>query len=111
MVIKTSYFAKSGKLENAVSIAVGTPKFFAGPSFKPLMPPWPLVNGYKNGSISEAEYEEEYKKTVLEKLDAAIIGRELDGKTLLCWEKSGVFCHRHIVASWLRERGYEVEEA
>lgn len=29
---------------------------------------------------------------------------------LLCYEKPGEFCHRHLVAEWLREYGVEVEE-
>jgi hypothetical protein len=36
------------------------------------------------------------------RLDPAIVANELDGYTLLCWEGPGKFCHRHIVADWLK---------
>lgn len=29
---------------------------------------------------------------------------------LVCYEKSGDFCHRHIVADWLNQAGYDVKE-
>ena len=29
---------------------------------------------------------------------------------LLCYEKPSDFCHRHLVAEWLRKDGYECEE-
>lgn len=29
---------------------------------------------------------------------------------LLCYEKPDDFCHRHLVADWLRKNGYECEE-
>ena len=29
---------------------------------------------------------------------------------LVCYEKPGDFCHRHLVAEWLRENGYDCEE-
>ena len=35
-----------------------------------------------------------------------------DGKPfcLMCYEKSGSFCHRTIVAEWLRNNGIEIKE-
>ena len=29
---------------------------------------------------------------------------------LLCYEKSSDFCHRHLVAEWLRKGGYDCKE-
>jgi uncharacterized protein (DUF488 family) len=29
---------------------------------------------------------------------------------LLCYEPAGEFCHRHVLAAWLRERGVEIRE-
>ena len=29
---------------------------------------------------------------------------------LVCYEKPSDFCHRHLVAKWLKENGYNVEE-
>lgn len=35
-----------------------------------------------------------------------------DGKDicLICYEKPNDFCHRHLVADWFRENGYEAVE-
>ena len=56
------------------------------------------------GKISEEEntryYIAEYYKQVLSKLDPVVVYGELDGFTLLCYEDSSEFCHRHIVAAW-----------
>ena len=29
---------------------------------------------------------------------------------LVCYEIPSDFCHRHLVADWLRERGFDIEE-
>ena len=43
-----------------------------------------------------------------------IFDRRCCGKSekncLLCYEESEEFCHRHLVAKWLRDFGYEVKE-
>ena len=56
------------------------------------------------GKISDEEnnkyYIEEYYKQVLSKLDPEVVYKELDFSTLLCYEDSSEFCHRHIVAAW-----------
>lgn len=56
------------------------------------------------GKISEEEntryYIEEYYKQVLSKLDPEMVYRKLDHCTLLCYEDSDEFCHRHVVAAW-----------
>ena len=45
-----------------------------------------------------------YKKTKKTK-------NKCDNMILLCYEKSGDFCHRHVLADWLEENfGYRVEE-
>ena len=33
-----------------------------------------------------------------------------DDIALICYEKPSDFCHRHLVADWLIERGFDVEE-
>ncbi len=42
--------------------------------------------------------------------DPIKVGKELQGMILLCYEKTGDFCHRHLVAEWLREAKFDVEE-
>jgi uncharacterized protein (DUF488 family) len=46
----------------------------------------------------------------LDKLNPKLVGDMLQNKVLLCYEKSSDFCHRHIVAAWLRHYGYKAEE-
>lgn len=63
-----------------------------------------------------AEYEKAYGE-LLGKLDAkeilnsiSLMSQDKDC-VLLCYEKPGAFCHRHLVAKWLTEKlGIEVEE-
>ena len=35
---------------------------------------------------------------------------KLDSVILLCYEKPGDFCHRHLVADWLTKNGTECKE-
>lgn len=52
-----------------------------------------------------------YQEFILSRLDPLQVAQELgQGSILLCWEKPGEFCHRIVVADWLREAGIEVEE-
>ena len=109
--MQTSYFAKY-KGDNGVSIALYTPKWFKGRTYKKLAPTSKLLFDYKNKKISDIEYIEIYKRDVLKKLNPKQVYEEL-GKdsVLLCFEKVGSFCHRHIVALWLEEElGIAIEE-
>jgi uncharacterized protein (DUF488 family) len=54
-----------------------------------------------------------YRTEILDKLDPHKIIKDLGGDNfiLLCWEAPGEFCHRRVVAAWLRKRtGVLVEE-
>ncbi len=109
--MNTSYYAKY-KGGNAVSIAAKCPHWFTGRQYKKLAPSYPVLMGYKNGKISEEQFIERYYAEVLNNLDAKQVYEELgEDAVLLCWEKSGSFCHRHLVAEWLKEKlGVEVTE-
>lgn len=101
--MQTSYFAKNGKHPNTVSITSYCPQWFNGKHYHNLSPPWSIVSMYKKGLIDTDKYEELYVDQVLSKLDARIVLSELgQDAILLCYEKSGEFCHRHIVADWLK---------
>ena len=110
-MIYTSYFAsKKYDPEKAINISRWPPKYYKGRSFPYLYPPADLLWSYKNGYVDNVEYERQYRENVLAKLEPAHIAEVLDGEVLLCYEKSGDFCHRNIVAAWLREAGFECEE-
>lgn len=103
-MIYTSYFANY-KGENSVSVSRVTPKWYSGETCIDLAPPWELVEGYKNGTISEKEYRKKYIAK-LKKLDVDFYAKLLEGKVLLCYEKSEDFCHRKILRQWFNRNGY-----
>jgi hypothetical protein len=99
--MNTSYFAKSANKFYAVSIAGRSPLWYTGRNYKKLAPKVWFFKKYKLDG-DEAFYREQYQKEVLDKLDPHTVYNELgENAVLLCWEKSGEFCHRHLVAEWL----------
>ena len=81
-----------------------------------LLPDISLEKRWKDnkGVILEEDnnklYVFEYYRTVLMKLDPEEVYNKLNNSVLLCYEDSDDFCHRHIVADWLRAAGFECEE-
>lgn len=116
-MIYTSYFASKKYNKNqGISISRYN-KFWQGEVYSELFPSTSLLAWWKSLS-EEAQkcqdyqqiYFEAYKQETLAKLDPNKVAAELEGRVLLCYEKSENFCHRHIVAAWLRHFGYIVEE-
>lgn len=106
MLIRTSYFAKY-KESNGVSIALKSPEWFKGESYKALAPSWSILGNYQSSLQTKEDqqvYETRYRAEILAKLDPETIATALNGKVLLCYERSYDFCHRHIVAQWLKEK-------
>ncbi|MDO4283226.1 MAG: hypothetical protein Q4D02_06265 [Clostridia bacterium] len=67
------------------------------------------------GKIPEDEntryYIEQYYQQVLTKVDIEELLKDEKDPILLCYEESGVFCHRHIVAEYIQIKyGIEVPE-
>ena len=116
-MIYTSYFAsKKYNKDQGISIARYN-KFWQGESYLELFPNAQLLAWWKSLTKEAQEteecqqqYFEAYKQETLSKLDPHKIAKDLEGRILLCYEKSSDFCHRHIVAAWLRHYGYEAEE-
>lgn len=109
--MNTSYYAKSGQLKEAVSIAGKAPAFYKGREYKKLAPKFWFFEKYKKDGDVEY-YTEQYQRCVLDKLDPQTVYDEL-GKdaVILCWEAPDKFCHRHLVAKWLSESlGIEIKE-
>ena len=100
--INTSYFAKSCELENTVSISRSTPTFYKGKVFKSIAPTYDILAEYKETG-DEVTFEMRYREEILAHLDPEFVADMLDGMTILCYEKSGKFCHRHILIEWLEE--------
>ena len=104
--IYTSNFNSVDKfvmINRQVSISLGTPKTFKGDFFSKLAPTPELLDDYKNGLVTHDKYEEIYYRDVLSKLNPLEVYNALKGKVLCCWERKGIFCHRHLVMQWLKE--------
>lgn len=106
-MIYTSYFG-SYRGDNGVSIARFYPSNFV--AYPDLFPSSKLLRLKKSGMISDDEYKVQYYNEVLNNLNSEKVYSELNEKVLLCYEKAGYFCHRHIVAEWLINNGYKVKE-
>lgn len=118
-MIYTSYFSalrripavQSGELR-AVSIALYPPPQWSIDSQAFALRPWPfMVNQYRAGTLSAAEYERFYRDEILINVDPFGILKRYDNSVLCCFESPDKFCHRHIVRKWIREEtGVEVME-
>ena len=77
---------------------------------------------YKRNPDKEL-YTERFEKEILDKLNPEDVVKELltlagnfkgvnysPEIVLVCYEKPTDFCHRHLVADWLNEYGYDVQE-
>jgi uncharacterized protein YeaO (DUF488 family) len=119
MKIYTSYFAQAKKLTNLgirpIGIARWAPRWAAGiTSYKHLAPTPDML---KDATCpTYRQYVEMFDK-ILDNLDPENVLKDLealsggDDIALLCYEKVGDFCHRHLVAKWLSDRlGIEVVE-
>lgn len=107
-MIYTSYYAKY-RGDKGVSISRFPPKWWEGSRCSDLAPPKRILMDFKQGKINEFEFEAKFRK-YLSILNIEYLYQELDGSVLLCFEKNANFCHRHIVASWFRENGFQCKE-
>lgn len=110
----TSYFGNLKKLPSdcvPISISRICPKGLKIKMYGKLAPPVELLRDYKSGVNTWEESMERYKKEVLSKLDPIAVAKDLgENAVLICYEKPQDYCHRHIVAEWLREAGIEISE-
>ena len=107
--MNTSYFASTKIIKGdprLVSISRKPPDWIKAfvPIYKPLGPSWDLVMSYKSGEINQEEYTIRYYNEILNNLDPTRTYEELgEDSILLCYEKSGQFCHRRLIAKWFEE--------
>lgn len=94
----------------SISLDGGRLAKFEGRVYKKLAPPYDLLKHWHEHKDIDY-YTKDYYERVLNKLDPHQVAKELgDGAVLMCYEKSGDFCHRHLVAEWLHAAGIEVKE-
>lgn len=113
----TGYFARLKDYQKIkltpISIAAKAPIWYKGAEYKKLAPKWSFYSEWKNGSHKGDNdyYTKHFKEEVLDKLDPEQVLKELvgfsgvseDNIILLCYEKTGTFCHRHLVADWFNQ--------
>ena len=120
-MIYTSYFANIKNLpENCVpvSIAQWAPKGYHGYTMKMLAPSPTLLNWWRSSPKTDVEknkYINIYKNQLLKYNPHEVSKMLINGckgkiPVLVCYEKKGDFCHRHIVAEWFNKNGIECRE-
>lgn len=124
-MIYTSYYTKMSRLpaDDKIFLRVSNsqPSWFKHltiPCSK-FYPEWLLIEGVKNNTITEAEYEQayllmlnsdpEFKQKMQNKLKELQSNNPDKDIILLCWEAPDKFCHRHILADWLDMGIYEYD--
>jgi uncharacterized protein YeaO (DUF488 family) len=124
-MIYTSYFSKLKKLPKdiiPVSICAKAPSWYDGLEYKKLAPSYDILMQYKSNPNEEV-YIKRFKEEILNKrlpsqtvVDLLALVGNFKGLNyspsicLVCYEKPTDFCHRHLVADWLKENGYSCEE-
>jgi hypothetical protein len=87
-----------------VDVTVKSAKGYA----RAFSPTWPMVMGYKNGTLTEAQYTEQYLKI----LDAVSVeawrwlyAQAVNGEVvLLCFCRDGQFCHTRLITQYATEK-------
>lgn len=131
-MIYTSYFAKLKDLPDhiiPVSICGKAPEWYKGLQYKKLAPKYDFFMTWKHTKDNDY-YTKCFIEQVLGVLSVERVIKELDQlllthttsidyngdlqKTpriaLICYERPYEFCHRHIVANWLTQQGFECAE-
>lgn len=124
-MIYTTYFAKLKSLPNniiPISICGKAPSWYTGLQYKKLAPKFDFFMKWKETQDNDY-YIEHFQKEVLDVLDPFDVIREIEDKicdskiilspinfALVCYEKPGDFCHRHLVARWLIAQGINCKE-
>ena len=117
----TGYFAKLKYYEEQdltpTAICGGIPDWYKGLWYKKLAPKWSFFNEWKNGTEHKGDneyYIQHFNEEVLKNINPLEIEKELktlakrrtsDKIILLCYEKPGDFCHRHLVSDWFNQNG------
>lgn len=132
-MIYTSYFGKIKSLPNniiPIAICGKAPDWYSGLQYKKLAPKYNFFMEWKKNHDNDY-YIECFNEQVLKPLSFTITMNELQkliseslGEqtttsflidknrhiALICYEKPSDFCHRHLVAKWIRENGFECKE-
>jgi hypothetical protein len=122
-MIYTSYFAQLRNLpENIIPVSIcgKAPNWYHGYQYKKLAPKYDFFMEWKKNHDNNY-YIKCFNEQVLGNLNAIDVILDLSrmiysfniGESdicLVCYEKPDDFCHRHLVAQWLRDNGFSCAE-
>lgn len=132
-MVYTSYFDKLEDLPTnviPVSICGAAPEWYKGAQYRKLAPRLAFFQEWKKNHDNDY-YIEHFQSEVICKLSFSRVLADLQLKipyeirekmcsdvfnnkdvhiALICYEKPGEFCHRHLVADWFKEHGIECSE-
>jgi len=113
-MIYTSYFAHISKLPKEY------PLYYISNStinsriqqLSCVVPDWHIVKDYKDGLINEEVYTQKYLQMLEDNKEEILkqIKNLPNNSVLLCYEGKTKFCHRHVLADWLKTYNIEIEE-
>lgn len=132
--IRTSYFGRAKIFDHnkfcLIGIAGKSPDGWTGFEYKKLAPSWSIYKEWYDARQKSLDPDNDFpainenytRRFVAERLtplDANLVISDIEkmanGKipVLLCYENPGSFCHRHLVAKWLRDNfpGLDVAES
>ena len=104
----TNYYGNMKNSQENISISRTTPKGIEIPSITYLAPDASTLSSYKANSDVE-KYQESFNRQ-LNALSLEDVMLDCCGKTLLCYEADGDFCHRHLVSHFMKRNGLMCEE-
>jgi hypothetical protein len=111
--IFTSNYSRHGSSRSAIGISYKRPQYFSGAMMFILAPNRDDVIAIRNQQIDQREYTKRYIETLKSRQlnPQYIIDLIPNNAILLCFEPPGEFCHRRVLAEWLRlHTGINIEE-
>ena len=122
-MIYTTYFTNLRNLPKhivPISICGKPPNGWDGLQYKKLAPKYDFFMKWKKNHDNDY-YIAQFNKKVLGHITPTEVVMELHHLcdksiysyvdiALVCYEKPGDFCHRHLVAEWLKNGGFNCEE-
>lgn len=101
----TSYFGNIKNIDNPLSISLKAPEWYSGSEFKVLAPTYNIISRYKKHEIDSKVYIELFNDHVLKNLNPLDVYNNIVNTyglnvSLICYEKPGEFCHRHLISEW-----------
>lgn len=100
LIVYTSQYRYSGPRRLDITAMKGSDLF---------RPNWEMVSAYKNGNMSEKQYEEIYHEMMQQSYKENLEGWNrlfaCDYTVLVCFCRADTFCHRYLLAEYLEKCG------